>query len=112
VLWDGCSDGESKLFESVQYEAGKVATGAMRGMSRIHKMAKLGREKMNVRRDIHKLICYFKIVNYLNPSYLKDLLPSRVCERIYFPHSSSQNFSPFPGSTELFKGLSFFFSLS
>ena len=24
-LWDGCSDGERELLESVQYEAGKVA---------------------------------------------------------------------------------------
>ena len=92
MLWDGCTDGESELFESVQYEAGKVAKGAIRGMSRIRKIANLGWEEMNIRCDIHKLICYFKIVNYLNPSYLNDLLPSRVCERIHFTHPSFKIF--------------------
>ena len=75
-----CTDEESDLLESVQYEAGKVVTGAMRGTSRIRLMAELGWEEMKVRRDIHiKLICYFKIENNLSPSYLKaDLLPARV----------------------------------
>lgn len=45
--------------ESVQHAAGKFTTGAMRGMSRTRKMAKLGREEMNVRCDIHKLMCNF-----------------------------------------------------
>ena len=73
VLWDGCCDGESELLESVQYEAGKVITGAMstRGTSRACLMAELGWEEMKVRHAIHKLVCYFKIVNNLNPSYLK-----------------------------------------
>ena len=42
MLWDGCTDEESELLESVQYEAGKVVTGAMRGTSRIRLMTELG----------------------------------------------------------------------
>ena len=45
MLWEGCTNGESKLFESVQHAAGKFTTGAMRGMSRTRKMTKLGREE-------------------------------------------------------------------
>ena len=45
VLWNGCTDEESELLESVQYEAGKVVAGAMRG-------TELGLEEMKVRRDI------------------------------------------------------------
>ena len=77
VLWDGCSDGEGELLESVQYEAGKVVTGAMKGTIRVRLMAELGWEDMKIRRAIHKLVCYFKIVNNLSPSYLKDVLPLR-----------------------------------
>ena len=75
MLWDGGTEEESELLESVQYEAGKVVTGAMRGTSKIRHMVELGWQEMKVRRDIHKPICYFKIVNNLSPSYLKDLLP-------------------------------------
>ena len=60
VLWDGCTNEDSQPLESVQYEARKVVTVAMRGTSRIHLMAELGWEEMKVRRDIHKLICYSK----------------------------------------------------
>ena len=81
MLWDGCTDGESELLESLQYEAGKVS--AMRGTSRFRIMAELGWEE-KVSRDIHKPIFYFKIVNDLSPSYLKDLLLATVCERTHF----------------------------
>ena len=103
VLWDGCNDEERELLESVQCEAGKVVTGAMRGTSRICLMAELGWEEMKVRRDIHKLICYFKKVNDLSPSYLKDLLPARVCERTHFTLRPSPNFTLFPVRRERLK---------
>ena len=51
---------------------------------------------MKARRAIHKVIYYFKIVNNLSPSYLKDLLPPRVCERTQLTLRSSQNFTYFP----------------
>ena len=103
VLWDGCTDEGSELLESVQYEAGKVVTGAMRGTSRFRLMTELGWEDMKVRRDIHKLICYFKIVKNLSPPYLKDLLLARICERTHFTLRSTQNFTLFPVRTERFK---------
>ena len=39
----------------------------------------------------------------MSPSYLKDLLPARVCERTHFTLRSSQNFTFFPVRTERFK---------
>ena len=93
VLWDGCSDGESELLESVQYEVGKVVTGAMKGTSRVRLMTELGWEDTKTRGAIHKLVCYFTIVNNLSPSYLKDLLPPRVCERTQSTLPSSQLFT-------------------
>ena len=63
VVWNGCSDTESDLLDSVQYEAGKIVTGAMKGISRQCLMCELGWEELKTRRAIHKLTLYFKIVN-------------------------------------------------
>ncbi|XP_015775508.1 PREDICTED: uncharacterized protein LOC107353680 [Acropora digitifera] len=52
--WDGCSDWESELLESVQCEAVKVVTGATRETRRIRNMGELEWEEMKVRRDILK----------------------------------------------------------
>ena len=34
IVWDGCLIGEKDLFESVQYEAARIVTGAMKGTHR------------------------------------------------------------------------------
>ena len=33
-MWDGCNEDDSELIESIQYEAARMVTGAMRGTSR------------------------------------------------------------------------------
>ena len=68
VVWNGCSDTESDLLDSVQCEAGKIVTGAMKGTSRQRLMSGLGWKELKTRRAIHKLTLYFlKIVNNLTP---------------------------------------------
>ena len=59
VVWNGCSDTESDLLDSVQYEAGKIVTGAMKGTSGQRLMCKLGWEELKTRRAIQKLTLYF-----------------------------------------------------
>ena len=56
-----------------------------------------------VRRLIHKSLLYCKIVHNLTPSYLVDLLPTRVCERTQLSLRSALNFTIFPARTERFK---------
>ena len=56
VLWDGCTDGGSKLLESIHCEAWRVVTVAMKGISRISLMPELGWDKMKVRGDIHFIL--------------------------------------------------------
>ena len=34
VIWDGCSEGEANILETVQYEAVRVVTGAMKGTNK------------------------------------------------------------------------------
>ena len=102
VVWNGCSETESDLLDSVQYEAGKIVTGAMKGTSRQRLMYELGWEELKTKRAIHKLTLYFKIVNNLTPPYLRDFLPPRVCERTHFSLRHSRNFSIFPVRTVRF----------
>ena len=102
-LWDGCTDTESDHLESVQYEAAKVVTDAMKGTSRRNLMQEIGWKYMKTRRSIHKLTLYFKIVKNLVPNYLKDLLPSRVFERSHYSLRNFSDYSLFVARTERFK---------
>ena len=81
VIWDGCNEDDSDLMESVQYEAARVVTGAMRSTSRSSLLHKVAWEEMKIRRKLHKLVFYFKIKNRLVPSYLLELLP---CTYTYY----------------------------
>ena len=103
VLWDGCTDSESDILEHVQYEAAKIVTGAMKGTSKQRLMQEIGWEDLKIRRAIHKLLLYFKIVNNLCPSYLVDLLPLLVSERTNYSLRTASNYSIFASRTDRFK---------
>ena len=103
VLWDGCTESESDLLEHAQYEAAKIATGAMKGTSKHRLMQEIGWEDLKTTRAIHKLLLYFKIVNNLCSSYLADLLPVQVSERTNYSLRTASNYSLFASHSELFK---------
>ena len=103
VLWDGCTDGESDLLEFVQYESAKIVTGAIKGTSRHNLMKELEWEDMKLKRIIHKLIFYYKIVNNPVPNYLKELLPTQAFERTHYSLRTQFDFTLFPVRTERFK---------
>ena len=96
-------NGKANSLNQFSAKPRKSFTGAMSETSRICIMAELGWEEMKVRCHIHKLICYFKIVNNLSPSYLKDLFSVRVGETTHFALRSSQIFTPFPRRAERYK---------
>lgn len=86
VLWGGCTKSESDLLEHVQYRAGKIITGAMKGTSKHCLRQEIGLEDLKTRRAIHKLLLYFKIANNFCPSYLFDLLPLQVVKEQITPY--------------------------
>jgi hypothetical protein len=81
VVWDGCTTGESDLLESVQYDAAKLISGAMKGTHRESVLIDCGLHTLNNRRKIHKLLLLYKMVKGLAPSYLSDLCPVYVSQR-------------------------------
>lgn len=105
VIWDGCSEGEANILETVQYEAARVVTGAMKGTNKRRLLNELCWEDMKTRRLAHKLILFYKITNSLTPSYLYDIMPLQVNQRIRSAYTlrSSDNYSLIPARTERFK---------
>ena len=102
-VWDGCSDELSQLLESIQYESAIVVSGALKGTSKQKVLAELGWENLKTRRLIHKLLLFYKIVNGHTPSFLRDILPSKVKEKSRFSLRKGDNFSPFIVRSERFK---------
>ena len=102
VVWDGCTESECDLLEHVQYEAAKIVTGAIKGTSKHRLALELGWEEMRLRRAVHKVILYYKIVNNLCPNYLINLLSVQVSVRTSYSLRNLKNFTLFASRTERF----------
>ena len=81
IVWDNCTPGSSDLLESVQYNAAKIITGAIKGTSARKLREELAWVKLETRRKIHKLSFLYKYVNGMTPSYISDLVPLTENER-------------------------------
>ena len=103
VIWDNCSEIDSKLLDSIQYDCAKVVTGAIKGTSARALMNELGWENLSVRRKMHKLNYFYKITKHISPSYLVDVLPITVGERVSCSLRSNENISSFLCRTMRFR---------
>ena len=73
--------GESDLIESIQYEVLKIITGAMKGTHKESLLIETGLLKLSKRREMHKLVMFFKMINGFSPDYLSALCPPLVSQR-------------------------------
>ena len=73
VVWDGCSESDSNLLQSLQIEGARVVTGALKGTKRVSILNELSCVELSVRRKIHQLSLMYKMVYKLAPPYLCDL---------------------------------------
>ena len=71
--------------ESVQIEAGRIITGLSCNSSRQNLYHELGWKTLENRRNKHKLILFYKILNGLTPAYLNELVQP------YLPRQSGYN---------------------
>ena len=118
VIWDNCSEGESQLLESVQYESARVVTRAIKGTSGRRLRDELAWEELSERRKLNKLIHFYKIAKRLVPMYLIGLFPPTQGEYSRFSLRSADNFiqlqcrivryqeSFFPSSIKIWNNLS------
>ena len=97
VIYDNCTLKNSLDLENVQHKAALVCTGAYRHTSYDALLAELGWQPLRIRRQIHKLILFFKVKNSLTPPYLGSLIP-RVTESQYRLRSATNATLPIPFS--------------
>jgi hypothetical protein len=75
VVWDTQTHYLINKIENVQSEAARIVTGGTK-LTSIQKLyEETGWEKLLERREKHKLILLYKIVNNQAPGYLRNLLP-------------------------------------
>ena len=91
VVWDGCSESDSNLLESLQIKGARIVTGALKGTNRVSLLNDLSWVELSVRRKIHKLSLIYKMVFKLAPPYLCDLWPNFVSERSSYSLRSANN---------------------
>ena len=104
VIWNNYNDCDSALFDSVQYEAARLVTGAIKGTSSARLYKELAWEPLSSRRKpLHLLSQFYKIVKNLAPRYLSELLPKLSSERTHYCLRSRENFTQFSCRTSRFQ---------
>ena len=102
VIWNNCYECDSALLDSVQYEAARLVTGAIKGTSSARLYKELAWECLSSRRKLH-LSQFYKIVKNLAPFYLSELLPKLSSERTDYRLRSGENFTQFSCRTSRFQ---------
>ena len=75
VIWDTKALYLTKKLENVQIEAARIVTGSTRLVSIDKLYVETGWERLSVRREQHRLVYFYKMVNNLTPNYLAELVP-------------------------------------
>ena len=78
VIWDNCSEYEKSDIEKIQSEAPRIVTGTTKLISLTNLYKETCWDKLQKRRDDHKLTLFYKMHNNLTPNYLSSLIPQQV----------------------------------
>lgn len=103
VIWNSCYDCDSALLDSVQCEAARLVTGAIKGTSSERLSKELAWESLSSRRKLHQQSQVYKIVKNLAPYYLSELLPKLSSERTHYRLRSRENLTQFSCRTSRFQ---------
>ena len=106
-IWDGCTNESSDILESVQYEAARLVTCAIKGTNRLSMLQELSWDLLKTRRQIHKVSIFYKMTNNLLPNYLSSLVPCSVSARTTYSLRNKEDISVMYCSTTRFQN-SFF----
>ena len=78
IVWDNCTDTQSKMLENLHLEAVRITIGGIRGTSHQKLYKESGFCTLKERRKRHKLLMFHKMILGLCPQYISDLLPPLV----------------------------------
>ena len=117
VVWTNCTIDEKYELDKIQNEAMRIVTGATKLVSIDNLYKETGWDSLEKRRNAHKLVLFYKILNNQTPHYLKSLIPPLVSEgssytlrngnNIQIPFCRSQLYSDsfIPSSINLWNAL-------
>ena len=91
VIWDNCTEYEKTELDKIQYEAARICTGATKLISLNNLTKEIGWESLRQRRNKHKLILFYKMVNNHSPQYLSDLVPRTVSQQSQYNLRNTHN---------------------
>ena len=80
VVWDNCPAVLSNELENTHLEALRIITGSVRGTSHEKLYRESGFITLKARRDRHKLLMFFKLINGHLPNYLSAYIPPLVSD--------------------------------
>ena len=101
-VWDNASVDSKKQLYAVQIEAARIITGATKLCSIEKLLSDLGWESLQNRRNKHKLIIFYKIINGLTPNYLLDLVPPIIQETTNYNLRNASEIQTLHASTNLY----------
>ena len=81
IIWDNCAGYLSNDLEQLHLDALRTIIGTVRGTSHQKIYSESGFSTLRIRRQRHKLVMFFKLVNLNAPFYLLRLLPPLVAQR-------------------------------
>ena len=99
---DSVWDNSLSEMKKIHIEAARTITGATKLCSVDKLLSELGWETLQSRRDKHKLVIFYKIMNGLTPNYLRDLVPPLVQEASNYNLRNSDHIQTFHANTNLF----------
>ena len=70
VIYDSMSLSTGRAIETIQRQAAIIITGAYRHTSHDSLLSELGWQSLSVRRKLHKLLLFYKIIHRIYPDYL------------------------------------------
>ena len=83
IIFHDCANYLMDMLESIQYQAGLIATGCWKNTSRAKLYKELGWESLSDRRNFRRLLTYHKVTSHKSPLYLNEYVLSSP------PHASS-----------------------
>ncbi|MEW8544385.1 MAG: reverse transcriptase family protein [Candidatus Thiodiazotropha sp.] len=101
-VWDNCSSEAKKQLDAIHIEAARIITGATKLCSINKLFIDIGWDSLQNRRNKHKLVIFYKIMNGLAPDYLSDCVPPLVQDTTTYNLRNSNDIQSLHANTNLF----------
>ena len=103
TVWDNMYEYHKEELDKIQNDAARIVTGCTKLLSLSDLSRESGWETIRERRNKHKLILFFKMVNGLVPNYLCSLVPSTVGSNTTYNLRNSNDLAKIICRTSLYR---------